>query len=46
MSTLKMPKVDKKILRDKDKIIRDISAFTSKQNILSENVFFWQFSIF
>ena len=37
MSTLKMPKVDKKILRDKDKIIRDISAFTSKQNILSEN---------
>ena len=37
MSTLKMPRVDRQILKNKDKIIRDISAFTRKQNILSEN---------
>ena len=37
MSTLKMPRVDRQVLKDKDKIIRDISVFTRKQNILSEN---------
>ena len=37
MSTLKMPRVDRQILKNKDKIISDISSFTRKQNILSEN---------
>ena len=32
-----MPRVDRQVLKDKDKIIRDISVFTRKQNILSEN---------
>jgi len=31
-----MPRVDRKILRDRDKIIRDISDFTGTENILSE----------
>ena len=37
MSSLKMPKVDRQILKNKDKIVNDISAFTKKGNILSEN---------
>ena len=37
MSTLKMPRVDRQTLKNKDKIISDISSFTRKQNILSEN---------
>ena len=32
-----MPRVDRQVLKDKDKIVRDISVFTRKQNILSEN---------
>ena len=37
MSSLKMPKVDRQILKNKDKIVNDISAFTKKGKILSEN---------
>ena len=37
MSTLKMPRVDRQTLKNKDKIISDISNFTNIQNILSEN---------
>ena len=37
MTTLKMPKVDKQILKDKDKIIKDISDFTNAENILAEH---------
>ena len=36
MTTLKMPKVDRKILKDRNKIIQDICGFTSKKNVLSE----------
>ena len=36
MSTLKMPRVDRQTLKNKDKIMKDISVFTNKQNILSE----------
>jgi len=36
MTTLKMPRVDKQILKDKDKIIKDISDFTNVENILVE----------
>ena len=32
-----MPRVDRQTLKNKDKIIGDISRFTRKQNILSEN---------
>ena len=35
MTTLKMPKVDRKILKDKEKIIKDISDFTKRENILA-----------
>ena len=31
-----MPKVDRQLLKNKDKIVSDISAFTKKSNILSE----------
>ncbi len=37
MTTLKMPKVDGKILNDRKKIIKDISAFTKRENILTEH---------
>ena len=37
MSTLKMPRVDRQTLKNKDKIIKDICAFTKKENILSES---------
>ena len=37
MSTLKMPRVDRQTLKNKDKIIKDISTLTGSQNILSEN---------
>jgi len=33
MTTLKMPKVDREVLNNKEKIIKDISAFTKKENI-------------
>ena len=33
MTTLKMPKVDRKILKDRDKIIQDICGLTSKKNV-------------
>jgi|TARA_Y100000817_G_scaffold111151_1_gene87024 glycolate oxidase len=36
MSTLKMPKVDRQTLKNKDKIIKDISNFTKNENILAE----------
>ena len=36
MTTLKMPKIDKKIIKDRKKIIEDISGFTSRGNILTE----------
>jgi FAD/FMN-containing dehydrogenases len=36
MTTLKMPKVDRKILKDKEKIVKDICYFTKRKNILSE----------
>jgi len=36
MTTLKMPKVDRKILKDKDKIVKDICNFTKRNNVLSE----------
>ena len=36
MTSLKMPKVDKSVLKDKDKIVKDISYFISRKNILSE----------
>jgi len=36
MTTLKMPKVDRKILKDRDKIIQDICGLTSKKNVLAE----------
>ena len=36
MSTLKMPKVDRQILKNKSAIISNISSFTKKENILSE----------
>ena len=36
MSSLKMPKVDRQTLKNKDKIVNDISAFTKIENILSE----------
>ena len=36
MTTLKMPKVDRKILKDKDQILKDISSFTKRENILFE----------
>ena len=36
MTTLKMPKVDRQILKNRDNIIKDISNFTKKQNILAE----------
>tara|TARA_Y100001970_G_C14248589_1_gene870081 strand:+ start:328 stop:1827 length:1500 start_codon:yes stop_codon:yes gene_type:complete len=36
MSTLKMPRVDRKILKNRDKIIGDISNFTNQKNILHE----------
>ena len=36
MTTLKMPKIDRKILKDKDKILEDISNFTKRKNILFE----------
>ena len=32
-----MPRVDRQTLKNKDKIISDISNFTNIQNILSEN---------
>ena len=32
-----MPRVDRQTLKNKDKIIKDISAFTKKENILSES---------
>ena len=37
MSTLKMPRVDRQTLKNKDKIIKDISTLTGSHNILSEN---------
>jgi len=37
MTTLKMPKVDREVLNNKEKIIKDISAFTKKENILTEH---------
>ena len=37
MSSLKMPKVDRQILKNKDKIVNDIADFTKRDNILSEN---------
>ena len=37
MSSLKMPKVDRQTLKNKSKIVDDISAFTKKVNILSES---------
>ena len=36
MTSLKMPKVDKSVLKDKDKIVKDIANFISRKNILSE----------
>ena len=36
MTTLKMPKVDRQILKNKDEIIKDICSFTKIDNILSE----------
>ena len=36
MTTLKMPKVDRQIIKKKDFIIKDISKFTKNTNILSE----------
>ena len=36
MTTLKMPKVDRKILKDKDQIAKDICSFTKRKNVLSE----------
>ena len=36
MTTLKMPKVDRKILKDRDKIINDICSLTSKKNVLAQ----------
>ena len=36
MTTLKMPRVDRKVLKDRDKIIKDICSFTSSENVLSE----------
>ena len=36
MTTLKMPKVDRQILKNRENIIKDISNFTKKQNILAE----------
>ena len=36
MTTLKMPRVDRKILKDREKIIKDISGFTNPENILTE----------
>ena len=37
MSTLKMPRIDRQTLKNKDKILRDLSDLTKRQNILSEN---------
>ncbi len=36
MTSLKMPKVDKQILKEKDQIVKDIANFTNRINILSE----------
>ncbi len=36
MTTLKMPKVDRKVLKNRANIFQDISKFTKKENILSE----------
>jgi len=36
MTSLKMPRVDRKILKDRDKIIKDISSFTNSENVLFE----------
>ena len=36
MTTLKMPRVDRQVLKNKDKIIKDISDFTDTKNILAE----------
>ena len=36
MTTLRMPKVDRKILKDKDQIAKDICSFTKRKNVLSE----------
>ena len=36
MTSLKMPKVDRKILKDKEKIVKEIANFTNRKNILSE----------
>ena len=32
-----MPRVDRQTLKNKDKILKDISDLTKRQNILSEN---------
>ena len=36
MTTLKMPKVDRQILKNRENIIKDISNFTKKENVLAE----------
>ena len=37
MTTLKMPKVDRQIIKNKNKIVENISAFTKRRNILAES---------
>ena len=36
MTTLKMPKVDRKIIKNRDNIIKDICNFTKRENVLAE----------
>ena len=36
MTTLKMPKVDRKIIKNRDNIIKDICNFTKRRNVLAE----------
>ena len=36
MTTLKMPKVDRKILKNRDNVIKDICNFTKRENVLVE----------
>ena len=35
MTTLKMPKVDRKIIKNRDNIIKDICNFTKRRNVLA-----------
>ena len=37
MTTLKMPKVDRKIIKNRDNIIKDICNFTRRRNVLAEH---------